>query len=61
MEEFRVNPGKWKVDGNIIGSPLADLTDLSGFQNTNAAVTSDGTIEHAGRTFNVVKMVYGGE
>lgn len=58
MEEFRTNPGKWKVDGTIIGPPLDDLTELSGFQNTNSVVTSDGTIEHAGRTFNVVKMVY---
>ena len=57
-EEFTATPGRVKVEANFIGEELTDLIDLTGFENDHATLTSDGTIEVNGKTFNVVKMVY---
>jgi hypothetical protein len=57
-EEFRTNPGKWIVEGNIAGTELTDLTDFTNWTGHLSTISSDGTIEHQGKSFNVAKIVY---
>lgn len=57
-EEFSTNPGKWTINGNLIGDELGTLSDLSGFINDKCTVTSDSPITVNGKTFNVIKLTY---
>lgn len=58
VDEFRTNPGKWVVEGNIAGDELTTLTEFTNWTGYLSAISADGTIEHEGRTFNVAKIVY---
>lgn len=58
MEEFKTNPESWKVEGNLIGEELGDLTTLSNFVNSHAAVDYDVDQTIGDYSVHMIKLTY---
>ena len=58
MESFTNNPGKWSITGNLIGTLLGELTDLSGFTGNHSTVSAGTTREIDGKNIAFMKVDY---
>jgi hypothetical protein len=58
MESFTNNPTEWSVTGNLIGTLLGELTDLSGFTGNHSTVSAGTTREIDGKNIAFMKVDY---
>lgn len=58
MESFTNNPAEWSVTGNLIGTLLGELTDLSGFTGNHSTVSAGTTREIGGKNIAFMKVDY---
>lgn len=58
MESFTNNPAEWSITGNLIGTLLGELTDLSGFTGNHSTVSAGTTREIDGKNIAFMKVDY---
>ena len=58
MESFLNNPSDWSITGNLIGTVLGELTDLSGFSGSHSTVSAGTTREIDGLQIAFMKLNY---
>mgnify|MGYP000950516056 FL=1 len=58
MESFTNNPTEWSITGNLIGTLLGELTDLSGFTGNHSTVSAGTTREIDGKNIAFMKVDY---
>jgi hypothetical protein len=57
-DEFKTNPGKVIIKGNVVTGRLASLDSTDGWTTHQATISTDGTETINGVSFKALKLVY---
>lgn len=57
-DEFKTNPGKVIIKGNVVTGRLASLDSIDGWTTHQATISTDGTKTINGVSFKALKLVY---